>query len=147
MTAFLPAMQFGIPPWFYDEETNTIAKKFVSIHEDQVYPYIATLPVDGQPIIRPMWWAEPLNGLTYTIADQFLVGDYIIVAPILDSGVKSRSVYLSPGAWIDMENLCMYMGPVSLNYNVTIDSIPYFYGHLMYQKTFKTKNLPNKCQY
>jgi alpha-glucosidase (family GH31 glycosyl hydrolase) len=28
LTAFLPAMQFGVPPWYFDEETNSICKKY-----------------------------------------------------------------------------------------------------------------------
>ena len=100
MTAFLPAMQFGVPPWFFDEETNNIVKKYAKIHEEQVYPYIKSLPLDGQPIIRPMWWTQPLNKITYSIADQFYVGDMILVAPVLSPfspHYKVRKIYIPPG--------------------------------------------------
>ena len=93
MTAFLPAMQFGIPPWFFDDQTNLICKSFVDFHEQIIYPYISELPLDGQPIIRPLWWIEPENNLIFDMNDQFLVGDHILVAPVLEPGLKSRKIY------------------------------------------------------
>ena len=41
LTAFLPAMQFSIPPWYYkDESLNKICKELVDLHESLVYPLI-----------------------------------------------------------------------------------------------------------
>jgi alpha-glucosidase (family GH31 glycosyl hydrolase) len=90
-------MQFGIPPWYFDEETNSICKKFVDLHESKIFPYIYELPLDGQPIIRPVWWLEPENNLIYQINDQFVVGDDILVAPVLDPEIKHRNIYFPRG--------------------------------------------------
>ena len=75
LTAFLPAMQFGVPPWFFDEDTNVICKRFVDLHEELIYPYIVNLQLDGSPIIRPVWWNEAdlvnnYNAKIYEINDQ-----------------------------------------------------------------------------
>lgn len=126
LTAFLPAMQFGVPPWFFDEETNKICKKFVDLHETMVYPYMRGLPLDGQPLIRPMFWLEPDNQKVFTISDQFVVGDQIIVAPVVESNATARQVYLPKGSWWDYNNDCNVVGPVYLNYKVTLESIPFF---------------------
>ena len=145
MTAFLPAMQFGVPPWYFDEETNIIAKNFVSIHEDKVYPYIKSIPLDGQPIIRPMWWAEPLNEKTYSMTDQFYVGNNLLVAPILDSGITLRSIYIPSGYWVDVNYLCMYTGPITINYNVTLQTIPFFYNEQLFKIYFQNAQALAKC--
>ncbi len=120
-------MQFGVPPWFFDKETNSICKKFVDLHEDLIYPYISALPLDGSPIIRPIWWAEPDGNTTvYQISDQFLVGDDILVAPVLDAGLTERQVYFPKGIWHDLSAGVNVEGPDTKHVQLNLHSIPYF---------------------
>jgi alpha-glucosidase len=77
-------MQFSIPPWFFDEETNKICHRMVAIHQT-LSPYIIELAkrLDGIPIIRPMFWTNTSDPELFTIIDQFIVGDSLVVAPVL----------------------------------------------------------------
>jgi myogenesis-regulating glycosidase len=137
LNAFLPAMQFGIPPWYFDEETNQICKAYVDFRESVVYPYLFNLskPLDGQPLIRPMWWLEPFVNETYKISDQFMVGNDLVIAPILDPGVNVRNVYLPRGLWIDITKKREYVGPQTIkNYKVDIRTIGVFTSESFYQK-------------
>jgi alpha-glucosidase (family GH31 glycosyl hydrolase) len=127
-------MQFGVPPWFFDDETDQIAQKFVQIHILTIAPYINNLPLDNLLIIRPIWWAEPSNELTFNISDQFLVGDDILVAPILDPGLISRTVYLPPGDWYNPEDKTYQTGPGYITVDVTLGTIPYYYSKNMVEK-------------
>lgn len=55
--AFLPALQFSIPPWVYKESTVNITKKFVDLHiqhADTIIQLAKQVSVHGHPIIRPM---------------------------------------------------------------------------------------------
>lgn len=126
LTAFLPAMQFGVPPWYFDEETNKICKRFVDIHSEFVYPFISSLPLDGKPIIRPIWWLEPLNQITFNISDQFLVGDFILVAPVLEPAITNRFVYFPKGIWYDLENKQTIQGPANLSVSLKLETIPFY---------------------
>ena len=139
-------MQFGVEPWYFDEETNLIVKKYVDLRETVVFLYISTLGLDGQPIVRPIWWLEPENEQTFNISDQFLVGDQILVAPILDQGQFSRNVYF-PGisSWYDPEKKCSYLGPQTY-YNLTanLDRILYFYSESFAQRM--NLNITNSCK-
>ena len=64
LTAFLPSMQFSIPPWYYDDKTdvavNQICRLLVELHETLVWPlmtkYARLATQTGEPIIRPIWW-------------------------------------------------------------------------------------------
>ena len=47
----------------------------------------------SRPIIRPLWMLNPLDPILQQIDDQFLIGDQILVAPVLHRG--SREVNLS----------------------------------------------------
>jgi len=58
--------------------------------------------VTGDPIIRPLWWIEQSED-SLKIDSQFLIGDSILVAPVLDKDVHSRDVYL-PGATYTWKN-------------------------------------------
>lgn len=62
VSAFMPAMQFSIAPWQYDEEVVKIALKFVKIHETLVAPEVIRAGKialkTGEPILRPLWWID-----------------------------------------------------------------------------------------
>jgi alpha-glucosidase (family GH31 glycosyl hydrolase) len=62
VSAFLPSMQFSISPWQYNQTCEEICKKLLIIHTNLVYPKLvkyADLAVEtGEPIIRPVWWAD-----------------------------------------------------------------------------------------
>lgn len=134
LTAFLPAMQFGVPPWNFDDETDQIAKKFVNIHSSYVAPYMMSLPLDALSLVRPMWWAEPNNPATFTMSDQFMVGDQMVVAPVLDKGLTVRQVYLPAGEWFDVETGRFYQGPTTLNVVLNLNTIPYYFSKALAQK-------------
>ena len=119
-------MQFGVPPFSFDQETNVICLKFVRLHEELVFPYISQLPLDGSPIVRPLWWLEPENKEIFDINDQFLVGDDFLVAPVLNEGQVVRKIYLPTGDWYYMDKECDIQGPLWDNFIVELDTIPYF---------------------
>ena len=48
----------------------------------------------SMPIIRPLWMMNDEDPTTFHINDQFLIGDMVMVAPILHKGQVERDVYL-----------------------------------------------------
>ncbi len=53
------------------------------------------------PIARPMWWLDPADEATFTIHDQFALGQDLIIAPVVEKGAVRRDVYLTEGLWRD----------------------------------------------
>lgn len=53
------------------------------------------------PMARPMWWLDPADEATFTLVDQFALGDDLIVAPVVERGATARNVYLTAGTWRD----------------------------------------------
>jgi alpha-glucosidase len=53
----------------------------------------------GAPIIRPLVWNWSNSTDLLQIEDQFILGDHIMVAPVLKPGISERSVYLPEGLW------------------------------------------------
>ena len=127
--AFLPSMQFSIPPWAYkNNKTIEISRKYVDLHvahSDEIIRLAKKSTIDGQPLIRPMWYAEPDDIRTYSIGDQYMLGDDIIVAPVLEQGQHERQVFLPTGDWVDSHGNKFY-GPSVITFKVPIEELLYF---------------------
>ncbi|XP_077987111.1 myogenesis-regulating glycosidase-like [Glandiceps talaboti] len=105
LNAYLPVMQFSVVPWEYNSEVLEITRKMVDIHEQIVVPIVLKAALEavqtGAPIIRPLWWISPDESSALQCDDEFLVGDQLLVAPILDKGARERDIYLPAGEWTD----------------------------------------------
>ncbi|XP_034026557.1 myogenesis-regulating glycosidase-like [Thalassophryne amazonica] len=131
LSAFMPAMQFSIPPWAYDDEVVEIAHKFTALHETVVAPRILELASEvldtGDPIIRPLWWIASDDEAAYRIDSQFLIGDDLMVAPVLEPGKRERDIYLPAGRWKSNKEKYFDKGSMYLpDYRVDLDEIAYF---------------------
>ena len=78
----------------------------------------------GEPIVKPMALAFPDGGYEL-IKNQFVLGNDIIVAPVLEKGVRSRSVVLPEGKWQD-EVGRTYAGGQTVEIDVPLKRLPYF---------------------
>ncbi|MBA3532981.1 MAG: glycoside hydrolase [Ardenticatenales bacterium] len=103
--ALMPAMQFSIAPWDFDEETAWLCHRAVQWHS-QALPTILRLAEEatqsGYPIVRPLFWLAPDDAETYAIGDQFALGQEMIVAPVMQEGARARDLYLPAGLWRDV---------------------------------------------
>ncbi|XP_043543429.1 myogenesis-regulating glycosidase [Chiloscyllium plagiosum] len=131
LSAFLPAMQFSIPPWLYDEEVLKIAHKFTQLRESLVMPLMLRLAEEttktGNPIIRPLWWIAPNDKVAQKVDTQFLIGDYLMVAPILEKGKEARDIYLPDGKWQSFNGDLFDKTPNLLtDFAVDLDEVAYF---------------------
>ncbi|XP_029437148.1 myogenesis-regulating glycosidase [Rhinatrema bivittatum] len=131
LSAFMPSMQFSIPPWLYSKEVIEIAQKFTELHESLVAPLLLELAGEvtdtGDPIIRPIWWISPSDETAHKIDSQFLIGDTLMVAPVLEMGKQERDVYLPIGKWRSYKGELFQKTPILLtDYPVDLDEVAYF---------------------
>ena len=130
LNALLPAMQISIPPWKYDRDVVTIAQQMCQLHEEFA-PKIIALAKEatqtGAPIIRPLWWIAPNDRVALTIDSEFLLGNDILVAPVLDQGATCRDIYLPAGKWRDENSAVTLEGGVWFyDYRAKLNELPYF---------------------
>ena len=77
--------------------------------------------------MRPLFFEEPDNSKTYTIADEYLWGDNILVAPVVKQGAAEREVYFPKGSnWTDMNTKKKYVGGSTHTITLTNKNIPHF---------------------
>lgn len=68
-------------------------------------PYIAKLAEEaskfGHPIIRPLCYEFFTDENSFTVDDQYMVGKWLLFAPIVEHGAEKRKVYLPEGRWME----------------------------------------------
>ena len=89
--------------WSFGERNFEILKKLVLIRE-RLRPYILrqtdTASEKGYPVMRPMFFEYPEDEICYTLDSQYMFGDDIIFAPIVEQGQTKKSVYIPDGEWV-----------------------------------------------
>ncbi|GAB6033657.1 hypothetical protein CHUAL_013719 [Chamberlinius hualienensis] len=104
---FFPVLQMSVLPSDYDEEVVLIADKMLKLRNMVIMPYlkkaIEESVAKGIPVIRPLWWVAPNATSALDNDSEFLVGNDLLVAPILEFHADDRDIYLPPGDWFDRE--------------------------------------------
>ncbi|MFK4084693.1 TIM-barrel domain-containing protein [Kribbella sp. NPDC020789] len=113
-------------PWEYGAEAGASATKFLQLREALV-PYTYTMAqqahATGVPIVRPMYLEYPAEEAAYNAPGQYLYGDSLLVAPIVDS-TGSTSVWVPPGTWTDYFTGTSYTGPATVTISAPLDRMP-----------------------
>lgn len=81
---------------------------------------------EGEPVVKPLFFNYPNEAETYTIADQWLLGDAVLSAPVLTSA-ETRDIYLPAGTWHDVNTGVRLTGPqVIKDYPAPLAVLPLF---------------------
>ena len=78
----------------------------------------------GEPIVRPLEWSWPHQGYA-TIKDQFMLGDEVLVAPVVTKGARTRTVVFPPGRWVGDDGTTVE-GPTKREVEVPLCRLPYY---------------------
>lgn len=126
--ALMPMMQFSAAPWrILDEEHFAAVRACVALRR-QFAPYILSearkSALTGEPIMRNMEYAFP--GMGYSgWNQQFLIGERLLVAPVVEKGTTQQRIQLPPGRWRGFDGK-EYRGPVIVTVPVELETLPYF---------------------
>jgi alpha-glucosidase (family GH31 glycosyl hydrolase) len=131
LNALLPVMQFSITPWQFGEKCAEICKSYAHLHLEFT-PVFETLAKQaahtGEQIIRPVFFLDPRNPDALACGDQFLVGDQILVAPVVEKGARKRDLFLPPGEWRDHWSSETHTGPKTIEgYPAPLERLPFFH--------------------
>ena len=113
----------------YDPQTVDLYKHAINVHK-RLAPYIDAQVQralkTGEPIMQPLFFDFPRTSATYTVTDEWLLGDDVLAAPIVGPGA-SRDVYLPRGRWVDVNRRRAVRGPTVLHeYAAGLDVTPVF---------------------
>ncbi|MCM3731150.1 DUF4968 domain-containing protein [Fictibacillus nanhaiensis] len=143
--AFSPVMQFHSEkaspspseersPWNAASRTgdNSIIPMFAKYTNTRMnlLPYIYSeakkTSNTGVPLMRAMVLDYPNDVNTHGLNEQYMFGDNLLVAPIVNEGETNKSVYLPNGEWIDFWHGAQRPGGRTISYYAGVDDIPVF---------------------
>ncbi|MBN1154647.1 DUF4968 domain-containing protein [candidate division KSB1 bacterium] len=116
-------------PWSYGEEFESINRKIIELRY-RLLPYLYyefyTASKTGLPIMRPMLLEVASTKKIEAMDDQYLFGNDLLVAPVLQENIRCRGVYLPPGEWYDYWTDERITGDREIIMNAPLDQIPLF---------------------
>ncbi|MDP4228130.1 MAG: glycoside hydrolase family 31 protein, partial [Bacteroidota bacterium] len=114
-------------PWNYGKEALNNFIKYDRLRYS-LFPYIYSSAYElyktGMPIIRSLVLAYQNDSNVYHIDDQYLFGNNFMVAPVVQQGQKSRTIYLPEGTWFDFWTGKKYTGKQTIEYAAALDQLP-----------------------
>jgi alpha-D-xyloside xylohydrolase len=116
--------------WSYGEDNYRILVDFIALRM-RLIPYIMKqmkkAASDGTPVMRPLLYDFPKDPAVYPIWDEYLFGPDILVAPIVEKGLRTRDVYLPLGAqWTDPYTGKSYKGGSTVTVDAPLDKMIVF---------------------
>ncbi|MGW4324013.1 glycoside hydrolase family 31 protein [Streptomyces sp. NPDC004684] len=116
-------------PWEFGAEVLGHARVAL-VERRRLLPYFVTLAQlarrTGAPYVRPVWWGAPEDRALRDCEDAFLLGDALLVAPVIEAGAERRGVRLPRGRWYDTATGRAYEGPGQVVVDAPLARIPVF---------------------
>jgi alpha-glucosidase (family GH31 glycosyl hydrolase) len=146
MACFCPVMQYHSEfnhhrqpwrdrtPWNIAQRTGDVRvipmySAFARLR-DRLAPYLAAQArraVDRSlPLMRAPFFEWPDDPAIWDFPYQYLLGDDLLVAPVVEPGVERWDVYLPAGEWIDVWRGGQFAGPARVLVPAPLDEIPVF---------------------
>ena len=116
--------------WSFGPDVEEILIDHIRLRE-RLRPYIREImdraSSEGGPIMRPLFYDFPNDPQGWDIADQYMFGSDLLVAPVMVPGATSRSVYLPKGSsWRDVYSGQEYEGGQRMEVDAPIERMPVF---------------------
>ncbi|GHU97009.1 glycosyl hydrolase [Spirochaetia bacterium] len=116
--------------WSFGDEAYPILEKYLRLRET-LRPYTRDLMREahekGAPVMRTMFYEFPGDEYCWELKDQYMFGQDILVAPVMEAGADTRSVYLPAGAeWTELASGKKYAGGSTITAAAPLAVIPVF---------------------
>lgn len=116
-------------PWSYDAQTLRTYRRLSRLHL-QAAPLIMRLwrraAENGMPPTRPLWLQYPSDRRARKQDQEWMLGANVLVAPVVERGARSRSVYFPGGCWRAASGGARYRGPRQAVVDAPLTKLPYF---------------------
>lgn len=121
-------------PYAYGEPWTSYNRASIE-RRYRLLPYLYSLAAEsartGVPMARPLFWIAPDDAEAIITEDEFLLGDQLLVAPVVEGRKNSRIVYLPAGDWYpfdpnDPKPAAAIRGPAKIEVSAPIGKLPMF---------------------
>ncbi len=117
--------------WNWDSDPQTVEhfRRFSKIH-DALGPLWLELRDEAEqsslPMVRHLLLKFGQDREVWGISDQFMLGDQLLVAPVVNEAQTTKRVYLPEGQWYHIWSGDMYEGPQRVTVDAPIGAPPVF---------------------
>ena len=134
MGTFTPTLRTHaqlLPEPYHYPAVEAISKQYIKMRYEWL-PYNYTLAYEnaafGLPLARPLNFRGDNPEPRYAdIADEYLWGDNVLVAPVMEKGARSRNVVFPAGEWVDFfQPSKRYRGGTEAKVSAPLDKLPLF---------------------
>ena len=116
-------------PWRFGKYYEDIIRKYLKLRY-QLLPFLYTTLEEshrtGTPLFRPLMLNYQDDENTYNLDDEFMIGEDVLVAPIVKPDVTARLVYLPKGTWYDYWTNKKYEGGTMVRVEAPLENVPMF---------------------
>ena len=114
-------------PWEHGLEVEDISRAVLQDRYQRL-PYLYSLmneaATTGAPILRPMLYEHQGDPAAHAIEDQVMLGPWLLLAPVVEEGAESRSIYLPAGRWFEYFSGAVLEGPTTIEPPLTLGALP-----------------------
>ena len=89
---------------WYDAQTMDTFRSYARLHISlfpYFYAYASEAAKTGLPVIRHLLLEFPDDAKAYDAEGEYMLGEKLLIAPVLTEGSSTRSLYLPEGSWVD----------------------------------------------
>ncbi|MBP6236217.1 MAG: glycoside hydrolase family 31 protein [Saprospiraceae bacterium] len=116
-------------PWSFGEAALKIIRTYIELRYT-LLPYIYTAfhqyVNEFTPMLKPISMFDQSDQDTLYRVDEFLMGDHILVCPVLEPNAKSRYVYLPKGKWYNYWTNKVFEGGKEILAEAPLEQIPLY---------------------
>jgi alpha-glucosidase len=116
-------------PWRFGKYYEDIIRKYLKLRY-RLLPFLYTTLEEahrtGVPVFRPLMLNYQDDPNTYNLDDEFMIGEDLLVAPIVKPDITSRLVYLPKGIWYDYWTNKKYEGGTMIRADAPLETVPMF---------------------
>lgn len=116
-------------PWRFGKYYEDIIRKYLKLRY-QLLPFLYTTLEEahrtGVPLFRPLLLNYQDDPNTYNLDDQFMIGNDLLVAPVMKPDVTRRLVYLPKGVWYDYWTNKRHDGGTTITVDAPLETVPMF---------------------
>jgi len=116
-------------PWSFGEVALKIVRTYIELRYT-LLPYIYTAfhqyVNEFTPMLKPISMFDQSDQDTLYRVDEFLMGDHILVCPVLEPNAKSRYVYLPKGKWYNYWTNKVFEGGKEILAEAPLEQIPLY---------------------
>jgi len=117
-------------PWSKAIRSGPLYKQYSKLHIS-AEPLIAALwkqaDETGLPVTRPLYLAYPNDSQAALQNQEWLLGPDVLVAPVIERAVSTRTVYFPTGCWRNPETGQEVLGPQYASVGAEASQLPFFF--------------------